>query len=257
MCARHRKRVGLALGGGVARGLAHVGVISVLEESGIDIDYLAGTSAGSILAVTYSACRSAGEIYQFARKFQWWQIARPVFPSRGFVSLDKLAGWLEKRIGDLDFKDLHIPCSVVATDIESGEKVTINQGRVIPAVQASCSIPGLIAPVELEGRLLCDGGITDMLPVLALRAMGAEYVIAVDIIPFKLRRYLGPLGYLIAGTEILLERAGGGLDYADCLIVPALQGETYLRFSKRHRLFELGRAAAIDKVDCIRANIYA
>jgi len=250
-----RKRIGLALGGGVVRGLAHVGVITALEDTGIEIDYLAGTSAGAILAVLYSAGMKAPDIAQMAAKLQWWRIARPVWPRRGLVSFNILGDWLRRSIGDLEFSDLRIPCSVVATDIETGEMVTFNQGKVIPAVQASCSLPGLVEPVEIDGRLLCDGGITNMLPVTTLRAMGAEYVIGVDIFSFKLRRFLGPLGYLLAGAEILLERAGGGTDYADCLIAPALQGETYFNFLKRKKLYQLGRTAALQKTSCILAAI--
>lgn len=250
-----QKSVGLALGGGVVRGLAHIGVITVLEEAGIEVDYVAGTSAGSIIAVLYSAGINASELRDFALNFHWWQIARPVWPKRGLVSFDRLAHFLRDRIGDIRFEDLKTPCSVVASDIETGERVVISSGPVIPAIQASCSIPGLVEPVELYGRRLCDGGVTDMLPVSALREMGAEFTIGVDIFSFKLRRYLGPLGYLWAGLEILLERAGGGLDYADCIIAPDLQGETYINFYKRNRLFELGRLATSQKLECIRGEI--
>jgi NTE family protein len=245
----------LALGGGVVRGLAHIGVITVLEEEGIELDYIAGTSAGSIIAVLYSAGINASKLREFALNFHWWRIARPVWPRRGLVSFDRLARYLEKNIGDIQFDELHIPCAVVASDIETGERVTIRSGPVIPAIQASCSVPGLVTPVEWNGRLLCDGGVTDMLPVTALREMGAEYTIGVDIFTFKLRRYLGPLGYLWAGLEILLERVGGGTDYADCLIAPDLQGETYINFYKRNRLFELGQSAAVKKIECIRSEI--
>jgi NTE family protein len=180
----------------MVRGLAHVGVIIVLEEAGIKIDCLAGTSAGAIIAVGYSAGMKAEQIKEFAQKLRWWQIIRLVWPRRGLVSFDRLAALLEKSFGDPGFSDLQLPCCVVATDIETGERVTISEGRVIPAIQASCSIPGLVSPVELGGRLLCDGGITDMLPVSALREMGADYVIGVDVFTFKLRDYLGPLGSL-------------------------------------------------------------
>lgn len=252
--ARNKKSVGLALGGGVVRGLAHIGVITVLEEAGVKIDYLAGTSAGSIIAVLYSAGVHAHKLREFALNFHWWQIARPVFPRRGLVSFSGLADFIEKSIGNVRFEELRIPCSVVASDIETGERVTIGSGLVIPAVQASCSIPGLVEPVKLNGRWLCDGGVTDMLPIAALREMGAEYTIGVDIFTFKLRKYLGPLGYLWASLEILLERAGGGMDFADCIIAPELQGETYINFYKRNRLFELGRDAAIKKMDCVMSE---
>jgi NTE family protein len=198
---------------------------------------------------------SSEVIKQHAPDFSWWRISRPVFSGRGFVSFDRLARWMIAELGDLEFVDLKVPCAVVATDLEVGVPVTLCQGRLAPAVQASCSVPGFVTPVELDGKLLGDGGVSDMLPVSVLREMGAEYVIGVDIFTFELRSYLGPIGYLLAALEILLERAGGGIDEADCLVAPELGGMTYLRFSKRKELYELGRRAALEKLPCIRHNL--
>jgi NTE family protein len=155
---------------------------------------------------------------------------------------------MKRELGDLNIEDLEMPCAIVATDLLRGEPVAFVKGNLPLIVQASCSVPGVIVPVELDGRLLCDGGVSDMLPVAILREMGAEYVIAVDVFAFGMRGWLGPLGYLFSGLEILLERSGGGFDAADCLISPHLAGKTYVHFSRSMEIYELGRQAAQAKL---------
>lgn len=240
-----RIRVGIALGGGVVRGMAHVGVLSVLEEANIPIDFVSGTSAGAIVAACFCAGMDSAQLKEYAWKFSWWRLLRPVWPVRGLVSFAGITRLLTRKLGDIRIEDLNRPCVIAATDIERGEPVYLQQGPLALAVQASCSVPGFVAPVEWQGRWLAEGAIADMLPAEILRQMGAEYVIGVDIFAFKIRHWLGPLGYLIAGLEIALERSGLGVDEADCRISPALAGKTYLRFSRRDELFELGRQAAL------------
>jgi len=135
-----KRRVGLAFGGGIVRGFAHVGVLSVLYDAGIPIDYIAGTSVGAIVAAVYSAGWTPEQIEAFADKFNWWRVITPVWPSRGLVSFDRMARWFITVAGDLEFSDLKIPCTVVATDIETGQQVNLCTGRVAPAVHASCSL---------------------------------------------------------------------------------------------------------------------
>jgi len=255
MNMEERKRVGLALGGGVVRGIAHLGVLSVLVEAGVPIDCVSGTSVGALIAAAYASGRSPEELLEQARKFRWTRIIKPVLSRQGFFSFAPLRGWIERELGDLNIEDLGIPCAIVATDLRRGEPAAFVQGNVPLIVQASCSVPGLIVPVELGRRLLCDGGVSDMLPVAILREMGAGYVIAVDVFAFGMRNWLGPLGYLIGGLEILLERSGGGFDEADCLISPPLAGKTYLRFSRSTEIYELGRRAALEKLPNIRRSL--
>lgn len=251
----YRKRVGLALGGGVVRGLAHVGVVAVLEEAGIPIDYVAGTSAGGIVAAALAAGYNARQLEAFAAKLGWRRLARPIWPRRGLVSFAPLEHWLTSDFGDLDFRDLKMPCVIVATDMERGEPVWLCEGKVAPAVHASCCVPGFVAPRELNGRLLGEGGLSNMLPVDVLHQMGADYVIGVDVFAFKIRRRLGALGFGLAGLEILLERSGGGLADADLLISPRLEGMSYLRFSKRKEFYRLGREATLARLADIRRDL--
>lgn len=249
------KKIGLALGGGVVRGLAHIGVLQVLEDAGIRVDMVAGTSAGAIAAVNYAAGWDGAKLQRFAEKMSWFSLARPVWPVAGFVNFSGLRQLMEKHLGNPDLQDLPMPCLVTATDIDTGEPVYLRSGPAALAVQASCSVPGFVEPVRWQNRRLCEGGISDMLPVTPLRQMGAEYVIAVDIFAFHLRRWLGPLGYLMAGAEITLQRSGGGTDEADCLISPALAGLSYIRFGLRRKLIELGRRAALAKLPILLKDL--
>lgn len=251
-----RKRVGLALGGGVARGLAHVGVMAALLEAGIPIDYVAGTSAGSIVGATFSAGMSIQEIITFAESLHWWDIASLIWPKRGFLSFMKLERRLARQLGDLTFADLKIPFAAVATDMDTGNPVVFQNGRVAPAVRASCSVPGIIEPAEIDGLTLGDGSLADSVPVDVLYGMGAEYVIGVDIFCSSIYPRLGPFGIGFTAMEILVQRAGGGIEKADCLIRPDLAGNSYIRFSRRESYFELGRQAALEKVDSIKKEVY-
>jgi NTE family protein len=245
-----RKRVGLALGGGVARGLAHIGVLSVLERVGIPIDCVSGTSAGSLMGAVYCAGWSLDRIREEARLIRWHQLASPVWPSRGLVSFDKLERWLVGKLGDITFADLKIPYAAVATDLSSFEPVALCEGRLAPAVRASCSFPGLVTPLELNGRLLCDGFVSNSVPVSAVRAMGADYVIGVDILAPAIRPRWGALGYAVAGVEIMSQKAGQGHQTADCLISPDLAGVSYLRLDYQ-KLTALGERAAEEKLPVI------
>ncbi len=250
-----KKKVGLALGGGVARGVTHIGVLGELLAAGIPIDYVAGTSAGSLMGATFCAGMSLDRVREVGLRLNWLALARPVWPSTGFFTLAPLAEWLVRILGDLEFGELRTPFAAVATDLETGEPVVLCEGRVAPAVQASCSIPGLIAPVEIGGRLLGDGSLANTVPVNVLREMGADYVIGVDIFAHAIRKRWGPFGLGFNALEILVERAGGGIEDADCLIAPALGGKSYMSFSKREEYLLLGQEAARAKLPHILADL--
>ena len=251
-----RKKIGLALGGGVVRGMAHIGALAVLENAGIPIDFVAGTSAGSLVGAMFAAGLKASQIEEYAAKLRWWDLARPVLFSRwGYVSFNQMARWLVKEFGDLQFRDLKYPFAAIATDLNTGMPVELCEGRLAPAVQASCSIPGIVTPVELNGLLLGDGSLCDTVPVDTLRKMGADYVIGVDIFPPLVRPNPSPLRMGINAIEILVHRAGGGVDDADCLIAPKLGGMSYVRLSKQKEFYVRGSEAAREKLDLIRSDL--
>jgi len=167
-----------------------------------------------------------------------------------------LERWLVDRLGDITFEELKIPYAAVATDLRTFEPVVLRHGRLAPAVRASCSFPGIITPVEIEGRLLGDGFVTDSVPVSAARAMGADYVIGVDILAPAIRTGWGALGYAIAGVEIMAQRAGRGYYQADCLISPNLAGVSYLRLDFE-KLVALGEKAAEERLPAIQTALEA
>ncbi len=246
-----RPRVGLALGGGVARGLAHIGVISVLEEAGVPIDCIAGTSMGAIIGASYCAGLSVDELKAIAARTGWRSVSRPLFSAGGLVTFTKMERWIEDNIGEFDVRDLAIPFAAVSSDLVTGERVIMWRGRLCTAIRASCSVPGFVPPVEIDGRLLVDGGITDNIPADVARMLGADYVIGVDIFMPALRRFLGPLGQGIAAVETLVRHAGQGNAECDCLIVPHMEGLSYFRFADYERFIALGEAAARHRLPVI------
>lgn len=235
-----RKTVGLAMGGGSVRGVAHLGVLEVLLREGIPIDYMAGTSAGSILAALYCGGLSLEQMFKFAPYLNWKRLANPVFSRDGIFNLDKLGRWLIMLLGDIDLAETDPPLAIVTMDADTGERVVLTEGPLAKAVQASSSIPGIFTPVEWNGRLLSDGGLVDNLPVLAARQIGADYVIGVDIFQPIYNRPFGLLGRGFTAIETLVQHAGGGLTLADCLIMPNVGGKSYWRFSQFDELYSLG-----------------
>jgi NTE family protein len=180
------KKVGLALGGGAARGLAHIGVLEVLEKEGIPVDMIAGTSAGAAVGALYAQGKSAGRIKELALDTGWRRLVSLIdlaLPRSGFIEGAKIKNLLKSFMGDIDFKDLKIPLSCVATDIRSGEEVVISDGPVLEGVRASISVPVIFAAARWRGRYLVDGGLVSPVPVSTVRKMGADLVIAVNVIP--------------------------------------------------------------------------
>lgn len=250
-----RKQVGLALGGGAARGLAHIGVLSALEDNNIPIDYIAGTSMGSMIGAAYSAGVEVPQLLAIAAETGWLDISRPKWPRHGLLSFAKMEQWVAKLIGDVDVRDLPIPFAAVATDIETGERVILREGPLGKVIRASCSVPGFVEPVEFQGRLLSDGGISDNLPDSAVRLLGADYVIGVDVFAPAFRSYLGPFGAMLAALETLVQHAGGGDLDADCLIIPKLVGKSFIRLSKFDELIDAGRQATLEMLPTIKSAL--
>jgi len=255
--ASRQRRIGIALSGGAARGLAHVGVLSVLQKAGVPIEYVAGCSAGAILGALFCAGMSIEQIRVLTSYVSWRRLARPAQSSQGFLRFDKLERWLIMLLGDLEFSELEVPFAVVTMDVQSGERVVLQEGRVAKAVRASCSIPGVVTPVGINGRLLADGGIVDNLPVDAARGLGAEFVIGVDVFEPFYDRARGPLGKGLTAVETLVRNAGGGVGQADFLFSPETAGKTYISFSRYQELFSLGEEAATRNLLCLLEEIGA
>lgn len=176
----HQPTLGLALSGGAVLGCAHIGVLQALDECGIRVTHLAGTSIGALVAAFYASGCSGKEIQAIAEGLRWKDLARPS-PSRlGLFSQDRLRATLRARFGDARIEDAAISTALVTTDISTGEKVVLTSGDLAEAASASACFPGIFLPVEWEGKLLVDGGLTEHLPVSPLKSWGVERIIAVD-----------------------------------------------------------------------------
>jgi len=254
---RKRKKIGLALSGGSVRGAAHLGVLEVLEREDIRPDCVAGVSAGSAVGALYCAGLNLDEIKRLALGLQWRKLGRVTRPRLGFFDGKRLEEYLEEIIGPLRFEELEIPFAAVAVDIVRGELVVLKEGPVAPAVRASCAIPGLFTPVEREEQILVDGGVLNNLPVSVLRDMGADYVIAVDLLPPTIwgarPQNLFEMVYLTYYT--LLRPAHGEASGADCLIVPDIAKFNWVDFSQVPALIEKGRQAAEARIEQIKQDL--
>jgi len=176
-----RAGIGLALGGGFARGFAHLGVLQVLEQNHIPISHIAGTSVGSILGAAYASGAPLDRIIETCRTLRFRDIARWRVSRLGLASNHRLATLIERVFESRDFEDLRIPLAVVATDLSSGEPVVFTQGNLVDAIRASCAFPGLFEPVEIGTRCLADGGLVAPVPTHAARELGAGIVVGVSV----------------------------------------------------------------------------
>jgi NTE family protein len=242
MASSTQKRLGLALGGGGARGLAHVGVLQVLDEAGIKIHAIAGTSVGSMIGVALAARRSVLEITSVSRRIGWLHLARPAWPRRGFISFEPMERFVINWLGDITFADLKMPFVCVATDVLSGAVTVFDEGRIAPRIRASSSVPPFVQPVEIDGRFYVDGGFVDNLPIEPVRRLGVDLVLAVNLFGPPSHIPTGYMAYSHAVIGHALVKAGDDPTSADVLVEPDLTDYSMIRF-KRDELIALGRAA--------------
>jgi NTE family protein len=181
-------RIGLALSAGGAKGLAHIGVIQVLEENGIEVDVIAGSSMGAYVASVWAMGFDGKVMEKLAHEVEgrWgrWKLIDPAFPPRkGFIRGEAVIRRLKNTLGDAHFSDLARPLRIVATDLNTLERVVFASGEVTKAVHASCAIPGVCVPVTIDGETYIDGGVAEPLPIDVLSEMGVDQIIAVNALP--------------------------------------------------------------------------
>ncbi|ADL12526.1 patatin-like phospholipase family protein [Acetohalobium arabaticum] len=176
-----RPTVGLALGAGAAKGIAHIGVLQVLKEADINIDYLAGTSIGSMIGGFYAAGLDLKWIERIAYQINWDLLTDFTVPRQGLIAGKKVKAFVQLLTKSKRFSDLDIPFAAVATDIEKGEEVILQDGLVADAIRASTSIPGVYVPYRIDNRLLVDGAILNRIPVNVVQNLGADVIIGVDV----------------------------------------------------------------------------
>ena len=240
-------RLGLALGGGFARGLAHIGVLSVLEENGIAIDCIAGVSAGAIVAAAYASGVAPAEIAEAGTAMRFTDVARWTIARMGIAGSGRMERFLHKLLKVYTFEQMRIPLGVVATDVVTGEAVVFrDRGDVVLPIRASCSYPGLFQPVRCVDRLLVDGAISVEVPALLARLMGATRVISVHLpmqgdaaMPTNMFHVINRCFQILhSRTEITWRQ------HSDLVIEPDVRGMEWDSFDSAAQLIEAGEVAA-------------
>lgn len=255
---KSRPRIGLALGGGGARGAAHVGVLRVLEGAGIPIDCVAGSSSGAMVGAAYAAGMPVDEIERIFSTVRIRDLFRPVWATDGLLDNSPLGKSFERLAGPLDIEELRIPFAAVATDAATGEPVEFRTGPVSAALRCSTAIPCLVRPVEWQGRRLIDGGVTHKVPVRLARSLGADLVIAVDLSiphPWRNRRIRSPLGFLLRVIEIMDHRlVTRELSEAEVVMQPYVDCGSF-EFRRYRPQIEAGEEAALQALEQIRRRL--
>ncbi len=256
-----RKKVGLALSGGAARGFAHLGVIKAFAENRIPIDFIAGTSAGSIVGAAVASGLSVDEIIEIGKEMSWYKVSGFPYSTKGLLSNAPMGEILQKNLPTDRIENLPIPFAAVACALETGEKIVFrDSGDLIIAVRASCAIPGVFVPVEFEGKNLIDGGVVSLVPAKTVKQMGAEVVIAVDVNACGATYWSSPttfLGVLFQSAMLLLRTAGKSQHYrADVVIIPQIAHLRPDEIAKMDEFITLGEEAALAKMDEIKSLVF-
>ncbi len=248
--------IGLALGGGFARGLAHIGVLKVLEEEKIPIHVVGGTSVGAVIGAAYCGGISPREMEEIAHLVRFKDFARWTLSRYGLASNDRMAGFLERVLKVKTFEELRLPLAVTATDFISGEGVVFSSGPLVDPVRASCAYPGMFLPVSVNGRLLVDGLLAHAVPTNPLREMGAQRVIAVYLASHWVNQE-GPrhIFDVISQCFSIAQQKMCGLwqAAADVVLQPDVRGFGYDEFERAPELIRAGEVAAREMLPTIRA----
>ena len=250
-------RIALALGGGAARGFAHIGVIKMLEAQGIVPDIIVGTSAGSLVGALYASGYSGFDLQRIALQLEDAVITDWSLPDRGFIKGEALQRFVNQNVQNRPLEKLNKPFGAVATDLQSGEAITFRTGNTGTAVRASSSVPGVFQPVSINGRDYVDGGLISPVPVRAARSMGATLVIAVYISSDpRQARTRDTIDILLQTFSIMGQGlAGNELSEADVVIRPEVGNLRSANFDDRHRAILEGEKAAQAAIALIRQKI--
>jgi NTE family protein len=239
-------RIGIALGGGFARGIAHIGVLKVLEEENIPVRMVAGTSVGAIMGAAYCSGLSPAELEAIAKKVRFATFARWTLSRFGFASTDRMTNFLRQTLKVHSFEELRIPLAVTATDFKTGGGAVFTSGPIIDPVRASCAYPGMFLPVEINGSCLVDGMLSYPVPTKPLRDMGADRVIAVHLKgqwskSCAPRHFFDVIGQSFAIAQDMMSMVWRST--ADLVVEPNVAGFDYDDFSRSGELIEVGEAA--------------
>ncbi len=251
------KKTALVLSGGSARGLAHLGAIEVLIREDIKFDLVVGTSIGALIGAVYCLQRPVDEVKQMALKTTVADILDVAISRMGLSAGNRLENVIRKTVDNKTFNDLKIPLAVTAVDVETGQEAYFTSGDLIKVIKASCSLPGIYRPVELDSRLLIDGGVRHHFPIDIAKKLGAEFIVGVDVgFCVKKGRITSMLGVImqsvqIMGEEISLYQSGK----ADILIRPELGCDIdQLAFNKAAFIIQKGKEAAEEALPLLKKH---
>jgi NTE family protein len=253
-----RLTVGVALSGGTAKSVAHVGVLKALVEADIPIDYIAGTSGGSIVATMFASGMPISSMESVANTMSWRKLVSLRFTKLGFVSSARIEEFVREIIGDITFEDLTIPATVVTANLVTGEKREFRSGPVSLAVRASCSIPQIYLPVEIDGEYYVDGGVAEYLPIESLAGLGCDFCIGSHLGPVN-PAYRRPhhILHLVMQVTGLMARKNyvHSLARADYVIHPNLDGFSSFDFNNSRKMMELGYNTAREVIEDLQRAI--
>jgi NTE family protein len=252
-------RIGLALGGGAARGFAHIGVIQVLEEAGIRPALVVGTSAGSLVAALYASGKSGAELARLADAMDESAITDWSFPGRGLIRGEALARFVREHTGGRSIEQMGLPLGIVATDLDNGQAILFQVGDPGVAVRASSAVPAVFRPVRIGSREYVDGGLVSPVPVRFARQMGAELVIAVDITEAPDGAGTGDVMHILLQTFSIMGRSISRFELldADVVLRPSLRGVSSADFAARKHSIQAGREAALAMLPELKSRITA
>lgn len=250
-----KKKLGLALSGGGARGFAHIGALKAFEENNIPIDIIAGTSAGSFVAAAFASGMAVDQIIHISKKLKWSEITNFSYSHRGFLTNVPIGKFIAKNFPTVRIEDLKIPYSAVACDLATGDEIVFqNTGDLTLAVRASCAVPGVFVPVDDEnGRQLIDGGVISPIPTRTVKKMGADIIIAVDLLTCGVDSTKPPknlIGTFMQSAMMLIANASRNQHFrADVIIEPQIAHIRPDEIKKMDDLIKLGHQAANEKIE--------
>ncbi len=249
-------KIGLALSGGSAVGIAHVGAVRAIRESGIEIDRIVGTSAGAIVAVCIAFDVPEEKMIEISRKLSWSNVSEFGYSKLGLNSNRPVGDLVKKLIGRVRIEDARIPLAIVATDIDTGKKVVFRKGDVAEAIMASTCIPGYFVPVEIDGRRLVDGGIVENLPMSTLRSMKPDVSVGIDLGYWRTLQKTKTILDVITNSYSILVKSqekppknDGGI-----VIRPHLEGFSISDFKRMDELIDIGYRATRERIPAIRRH---
>lgn len=241
-------KLGLALGSGGAKGLAHLGALKVFEEEGLKFDIVTGTSIGSIVGAMYARGYSSTDIMQLLKTVSFGEVLRPVMVKMDMSNAQKV---LDKLVGGLDIEELTLPYAAVATDVATGEEVVFKSGSVALAASASSSMPPFFKPVTVDGKQLMDGAFVNPVPASVAREMGAGFVVGVDLSAHKMESYEG----VIEGDGEInpdLKARKKGYEHSDIMLKPDLRNFKATSIFKMDEMYDAGYEEAKSKMPAIK-----